>query len=374
MPKKSLTSVVFLVYHITVYHFMKPVFYRAPGGAKTMRFIKDIFCVAVVIATVSPAFGDLALCDNPYTLFQLGNNGGVGGDKLEITSNSSVFGSTLKGVDNKPEKNKISTSKVTGSWDREKGVTNDFSSSWTGSQGTLSTPDFDAYATKAVEVSNYWAGQTGTNININLNSTTQTVDVSGGAPAGANIFTITDGFILNSSAKLTLIGDPGDFFVFNIPESHLFSIQSNSIIELGGDIQASEVLFNVLGNIPDAGPDDALIGGGSIFQGTLLAPGRKVEITQNHFYTFDSEGYMGTQAPETTAITALMAIDEKERNTSSWGGLWGQVIAGGAINFTESDIANDAFCPQQVPSPSSLILLSSGLIVSVIGLRKRRQL
>ena len=49
---------------------------------------------------------DIGSGGKPYAIIQLGNNGGApnssgsgsGGDKLEITSNSSVFGSTLKGV------------------------------------------------------------------------------------------------------------------------------------------------------------------------------------------------------------------------------------------------------------------------------------
>ena len=176
---------------------------------------------------------------------------------------------------------------------------------------------------------------------------------------GPTCSTSPTGFILNSGAKLTLDGGAGDYFVFNISEDHYFSIQSNSIIELAGDILASEVLFNVLGNTGTAIDDGALIGGGSIFQGTLLAPGRKVEITQNHFYTFMSGGSAGP--PGTTEITAAQAIAEKEMNSSSWGGLWGQVVAGGTLNFTESDIAYDPFMPMSVPEPGTAVMLLIGL-------------
>jgi hypothetical protein len=329
--------------------------------------------------------------DRPAGL-QLGDNGGdstsagnpEGGNKLEITSNSSVFGSTLKGIDDNSEKNKLSTSKVTGAWDREWDggigqVENDFSSSFTGTQNDLSTAEFEAIAADAVATSAFWAGQPGTSIDIDLNSGAMLTVT--GVTGGANIYTIDDGFIINSGSKLTLTGGVGDYFVFNVPATKLFSIQSNSIIELGGDIEAEEVLFNVLGNISGPGPDDALIGGGSIFQGTLLAPGRKVEVTQNHYYTFDSGGFMGTGAPETTPVTAAQAIAEKEANDSSWGGLWGQIIAGGAINFTESDISHHPFMtmppPVTVPEAGwSIGLFGIGVAglggVAAVGRRRRR--
>lgn len=114
-----------------------------------------------------------------------------------------------------------------------------------------------------------------------------------------------------------------------------------------------------------------MIGGGSIFQGTLLAPGRKVEITQNHYYSFNSEGYEGTQAPETTIVDAMDAIIEKETNDSSWGGLWGQIYAGGTINFTESDISHQG-CASPVPEPATFFMLGS-VLIGLAGLRKKKQ-
>ncbi len=158
--------------------------------------------------------------------------------------------------------------------------------------------------------------------------------------------------------------------VFNISADRLFEINSDSIIELAGDIEASEVLFNVLGNIGEAEDDKALIASGSIFQGTLLAPGRKVDITGNHFYTF-SDG-----KPNTTQITAAQAIAEKEGNNSSWGGLFGQIVAGGAINFTESDIAHHPFMtmppPSAVPVPAAVWLFGTAL-AGLIGSSTRRK-
>ena len=318
----------------------------------------------------------------PYTIIQLGNNGGdpppTDGDKLEITSNSSVFGSTLKGKDKKGEKNKITTSKVTGAWDAEKSGINDFSSSYVGSMNAIGKSAFNAVAADALAMHAYWEAQGGTNIGINLNSgASQTIT---GTTGGANVFNITDGVILNSDARLLLTGGEGDFFVFNIPSNKYFSINSDSIIELGGDIEASEVLWNVSGNVGSAIDDGTLIGSGSIFQGTLLAPGRKVEVTSNHFYTFKSGGFMGTQAPRTTEVTAADAIAEKLANKSSWGGLFGQIVAGGAINFTESDISHQPFMPMPstdpsvVPEPHSLTIFGIfALGIIAVGIRRHKQ-
>ena len=354
-------------------------------------FLALFFCspVAFGAPTLSPF--DLGLA-KPYTIIQLGNEGGdstsaaaaPGGNKLEITSNSSVFGSTLKGVDDADEDNKIDTSKVTGSWDKEDGVDNDISSSSTGSpgptddQGTLSTTDFNAIAADAVAASAFWAGQAGTSLTVNLDSGATLAIPPPASTGGANVFNLTNGFTLNSGSKITLGGGPEDFYVFNIAADASFLIQSNSIIELTGDIEASEVLFNVLGNIAGNGPDDALIGGGSIFQGTLLAPGRKVEVTTNHFHTMvsgglpDSSGGTNTNAPSTTEITAADAIAQKAGSHPSRGGLFGQIIAGGTINWTASDISHQPFMTMPaVPIPSSMLLMGTGL-AALIGWNYRK--
>ena len=318
---------------------------------------------------------------SPYALIQLGNDGWdstswddasdrSGGDKLEITSNSSVFGSTLKGEDDKDELNKITTSKVTGSWEREQGVDKDFSSSYRGGANSLSSSEFNSVGQDARETSQYWAGQSGTDIAIDLNNSNMTLT---GTTGGANVYNLTSDFSLNSWSKLTLTGGEGDFFIFNISEDLKFKLNSNSIIELRGDILASEVLFNVLGNIGETVDDEVEIASGSIFQGTLLTPGRKVKISQNHFHTFDSGDYEGTEAPETTEITAADAIFEKEssQGNSSWGGLFGQVVAGGAIDFSESDISYEAFDVNPVPVPTSVLLLGSG-VIGLVGFRRKR--
>ncbi len=337
-----------------------------------------LFVFALSFSLSAQADDNLSLgAAKPYAIIQLGDDASTSEtNKLEITSNSSVFGSTLKGTESNSNENKLSTSKITGSWDRETGVSNDISSSFTGSQNTLTTPQFTSIAQDALGVSVFWASQTGVSSSINLNSSSLTLDaatIANGA-LGATIIDVDGDFILNSGAKLTLTGGANDFFVFNISANDLFSIQSNSIIELTGGIDAMDVLFNVLGDIEGPGPDDALIGGGSIFQGTLLATGRKVEVTQNHFFTFESGGIVdsdgGTNAPSTTEILATQAILEKEQNDSSWGGLFGQIVAGGTINFTESDISYQPFMAP-VPVPAAVWLFGSGLI-ALLGLRRKK--
>ena len=317
----------------------------------------------------------------PYTIIQLGqeSTSTTDSDNLDIDSNSSVFGSTLKGRDTTGgNENKLSTSKITGSWDRQTGVTNSESSSFTGSQSTLSNAQFSTIGQDAVGTSVFWGSQTGVSQSINLNSSNLTLDASSFAK-GANNATIIDvngDFILNSDSRLTLTGGANDFFVFNISADSEFDINSSSIIDVTGGIDAMDVLFNVQGNVEGPGPDGASINSASIFQGTLLAPGRDVTIQSNHFFTFVSGGTMdndgGFNAPSTTEITAEEAIAEKgDDNNSEWGGIFGTIVAGGAIEISESDFSYQPFMAP-VPVPAAVWLFGSALI-GLFGLRRRRQ-
>ncbi len=316
----------------------------------------------------------------PYTLLQLGNNSiGTGGTSqkegdLNIESNSSVFGSTLKGVDDDGKENKISTSKVTGDWARETGVLNDKTSSFTNPPNpVLTLTEFNAIATDALAASSFWASQTSMSL---TSGQIASMDGDGGltltgTTGGANVFDFTNGNFNLNGEDLTLTGEAGDFFVFNIPAEREFKVNSGARIVLGGDIEPEEVLFNVLGFVGGGSSDDALIQSGSTFRGTLLAPGRNVLVGQNHFNTFASEGFMDddgeTQAPRTTLLASTV-------NTP---GLFGQIIAGGKINFSESDIAHHPFMtmpPHPVPEPSTWLLLGSGLVgLAFYGWRKRKQ-
>ncbi len=335
---------------------------------------KSTYClIALLILTVSLPVQSATLslgAGKPYALIQLGDDGGDTtsnpgsgvGDKLEITSNSTVFGSTLKGVDGKPELNKISSSRVTGSFDRESGVSNDISSSQVASQNTLDSTTFETIAADARALSSYWAGQSGTDVAVNENGTTLTLTASGGL---GTVYNVTDGFILNSGARLVLDGGVGDFFVFNISDQHEFNINT-SIIELTGDITASEVLFNVLGNVGSATiiDDNSSVNSHSIFQGTLLAVGRDVTIQGNHFHTYDDNS-----AANTTEVTAADAIAERATDPTS-AGVFGQIVAGQALLFDDSDISYQPFMAAPVPLPATIWLLGTTLL-GLLGVKRK---
>ncbi len=316
-----------------------------------MKIYKTIPYVLFILTAMSTAFGDPVFDSwscNPYAIIQLGNPPS-GDDTLDITSNSSVFGSTLKGKDTGDFDTKLSTSKVTGGWDVETGVDRDISSSSTGSQNEISASLMSQYRNAATDASTFWAGESATTLSASQHSA---MDGGGGltltrTTGGANVYNSSQGFKV-TSGTLTLDGGVGDFFVFNIAAGHEFDV-SSAKIKLLGDITPEEVLFNVLGSVGGGGQDDAKIQS-SLFMGTLLAPGRNVLVgSGNHFDTFASGG--SSQPPLTTSMNWWDAT----------GGLFGQVVAGGKITWTESDIAHHGFC---VPEPSLGLLLG----ISLIGL------
>ncbi len=326
-----------------------------------------LFILILTLTAMSTTFGDpVGFCSN-YAIIQLGDPPGAGGDddNLDIESNSSVFGGVLKGNDTKASpdfKTKLSTSKVTTRWDveTEVGVGRDKTGSAVlsigGTQNAIGTTKMNQIRSKATTASTYWASQTATNLSSDDHS-----DLDGGggltltgSTGGANVYNSTDDFKVNSE-KLTLTGGVGDYFVFNIFADQVFDINSGAEIELLGDITPEEVLFNVLGFVGGGGQDDAKVQGNSLFRGTLLALGRNVLVSQNHFDTFNSSGLIDDdgnyQAPETTSIDWQTATE----------GLFGQVVAGGKITWSESDIKHHGFC---VPEPSLGLLLG----ISLVGL------
>ena len=156
------------------------------------------------------------------------------------------------------------------------------------------------------------------------------------------------------------------FFVFNISAGQSFEVVSSAVIKLSGDIVPEEVLFNVLGDVGGGGIDDASISGNSLFRGTLLAPERNVLVMQNHFYTFSSGDLLdddgGTGAPSTTAVSWQTATE----------GLFGQIVSGGKITWSESDISHHAFMTMPpVPEPISFVVWSLLGLTCAIPRRRR---
>ena len=209
------------------------------------------------------------LAGKPYAIIQLGDPPELGNegddDNLDITSNSSVFGSTLKGGDTKSSPDfttKLSTSKVTDQWDIEAGaVDRDKTSSAViaagGSENTVTALEMTQIRDDALAASAFWAVQSATNLTAAQHSD---LDDDGGltltgATGGANVFNSTADFKITNET-LTLDGGEGDFFVFNIFADQIFDV-NNSEIELIGDIEPEEVLFNVLGSVGGGGQDDA---------------------------------------------------------------------------------------------------------------------
>ena len=126
-----------------------------------------------------------------------------------------------------------------------------------------------------------------------------------------------------------------DFFIFNIAMEREFKITGSDIVLSGVD--PSRVLFNVLGLVPQSGPDDAIIQE-SLFYGTLLAPGRHVLINDNEY----AEG----------------------------NGLYGAIIAGGKLLFAESDITHDPFglpTTTSVPDSGTTLTLLVAVFVGLFG-------
>lgn len=260
----------------------------------------------VAFAHLANAVNYNFVCIDEYAIIQLGDNSvtkKIEGDR-DIDSNSSVFGSVLKGVDSDGKDLKLSTSKVTGYWDIETGVDRDGSSSYAGSQNTLSNAEFNAIATKALDASSYWAGVGGAATDFSALDGSGGLTLTGGG--GISVYDSTTAFKLTSEAALTLKGDGTDYFIINVFSDQEFQISGHAKVVLDG-INPNQVLFNVLGGDDKA---DAQIGGSDVlFAGTLLAPGRNVLVSQTHFHTFKSSGHPenvgggGTGAPSTTAVS-----------------------------------------------------------------------
>ncbi|HET6889997.1 MAG TPA: hypothetical protein VFH31_02755 [Pyrinomonadaceae bacterium] len=158
-----------------------------------------------------------------------------------------------KANDGQGKELKVSSSTINGKTDRAAGVSLSVSSS-TITGGNFANVDFSSIVSDALAASAAALALPGISDTVNLNSTTKTFTGSG----GANVINVRGNFILNSGAKLQLNGGVDDFFIFNIAMEREFKITGSDIVLLG-DLDPSRVVFNVLGLVPQSGPDDAII-------------------------------------------------------------------------------------------------------------------
>lgn len=263
----------------------------------------------------------------PYTLLQIG---GPRDGELLVGSESWVGGNVGKAKDDKDNELKVSSSTITGEahWETDVNYL-ESSSTVLGGNQEKSPAVFDAISDAAHDISAELASHPGTSDGgFNLNNTTRTITGNG----GVNIFHVTSDFVINNST-LTLNGGPEDVFVFNIPMEKDFQINSNAEIALSSEMDPRRVIFNVLGDVEESGPDTANIQE-STFRGTLLAPGRNVNVGDNEY----DEGH----------------------------GLYGSIITGGKLTFQESDITHECFNPLvAIPEPGvfNLLLGTAGLLL-----------
>jgi len=300
-----------------------------------------LLVVAVGVASTPTSLGLPCLGSAAdYTLLQLGGpeEGApppVGGELL-VASESTVYGSIGMALESGMMV-KISSSTVDGDIDRELGVDLDVSSSTIGGDiDELSDAYFDAIVDDALAASLAAFGLAGAVDQVISLGTGESLVLNGSG--GANVFSITDDFILDG-ATLELAGGADDFFVFNVDEEFEFKINSGAEILLTG-LDPSQVLFNIGGYVGGGYQDDVHIQE-SLFSGTLLATGRNVLINDNEY----AEGH----------------------------GLYGSVIAGGTLNFQESDITHDPFSVCRVPDPGTtvVLLLLGTLSLALTGARRR---
>ena len=202
---------------------------------------------------------------------------GTGGNTLNqnqgtITGNIGI-GSTGKFAASGP-------GTINGDIDFSAANTGQFSSSNTTINGTENYSQSDV-STDLTDVNNFSstvAGETGTNLSINLNNgQSQTINASSGVldANGNRVFNVT-GFQFNNGATLTIQGDvAGDNVVLNFVN---INPQFGGTVILSG-LTANQVVFNITGN-----QSLQISTNGSTVQGIFIDPDGSVSVNHSVVY------------------------------------------------------------------------------------------
>lgn len=123
-------------------------------------------------------------------------------------------------------------------------------------------------------LSTYFAGQTGTTLNLNLGTGSTTVNVETGTKAAngsAYVFNVGTSFNVSNGSTITISGSASDYVVFDFASSS--TLQFNDSIVLSGGITSDHVLFDYTGT----NQISAAANGASVY-GVLDAPNAAISL------------------------------------------------------------------------------------------------